>query len=425
MANTVLTGLQWGDEGKGKIIDVITETADVVVRFQGGCNAGHTVEVGADKFILHLIPSGIIRPDVECIIGNGVVVDPVALAGEIQELEERGYPVSRRLSISSRCHLVFPYHHQMDGLSETRLGSNKIGTTKRGIGPAYADKARRQGIRAELLRDKDEFEKRFRACAEEYNRLFSQAGMEPVDVEKAWRELADVVPILAPLVRDTALQVNQSIARGDTVIFEGAQGTWLDVDYGTYPYVTSSNTISGSACVGAGVPPSNVGNVMGIAKAYTTRVGSGPFPTELTGETGNLLRDQGQEYGATTGRPRRCGWFDAVATKYAVMLNGADGLAVTKLDVLDHIDPIRVCIGYRINGENVEELPADSREIETCEPIYEELPGWNCSTGGVRCWADLPDKAKAYLERIATLVDAPVSIVSVGADRAQTFFVSG
>ncbi|MCF7854372.1 MAG: adenylosuccinate synthase [Candidatus Pacebacteria bacterium] len=421
MANQVLVGLQWGDEGKGKIIDVLAEEADVVVRFQGGNNAGHTVEVGDEKFVLHLIPSGILHEGSLCVIGNGVVVNPLALYDEITELEKRGFDVCPRLQLSTRSQLVFSYHCLIDGLFERKLGDNKIGTTKRGIGPAYADKVNRVGIRGSDLKHPQRLEQRFRAQAEFYNRIFRDAGEESVDTDSEWDKVKAVAEKLAPLVEDTVLTLHRAAARGDTILFEGAQGTWLDVDFGTYPYVTSSNTTVGGACVGGGIPPNRIDHVLGVAKAYTTRVGRGPFPTELDDADGKLLRDTGSEYGATTGRPRRCGWFDAVATRYAAMLNGVNEIAVTKLDVLDAFDTIKICTAYNIDGQRVTDMPSDTDDIERAVPVYEECPGWGAKTTGVRSYNQLPQATQNYLARLKELLQSDIGIVSVGPERTQTF----
>lgn len=425
MKNTVLIGLQWGDEGKGKIIDVLTEKAEVVVRFQGGNNAGHTVEIGENQFVLHLIPSGILRASALCVIGNGVVVNPIALDEEVRGLAERGIDISERLQISDRCQLVFTYHCKLDGLLENQLGDNKIGTTKRGIGPAYADKVNRVGIRASLLKQPKRLEESFRARAEFHNRILRDAGGEtPLDIDAEWEKLAEVAARLAPMVCDTVLSINRAADEGRSILFEGAQGTWLDVDFGTYPFVTSSNTTVGGACIGSGLPPVSVDHVVGVAKAYTTRVGAGPFPTELDDEDGEKLRANGREFGATTGRPRRCGWFDAVATRYAAMLNGVGkGLAITKLDVLDDFETVRICTAYEIDGKRVTEMPADSDDIERVVPVYEDHPGWCCSTEGATSLDELPELARKYLRRLEELLGASVEIVSVGPRRAQTFTV--
>ena len=424
MANTVLVGLQWGDEGKGKIIDFLTEKSEVVVRFQGGNNAGHTVKIGNEKFVLHLIPSGILRKDALCIIGNGVVVNPISLQEEIDELGKRGIDIADRLQISNRAQLVFQYHCEYDGLRENELGNSKIGTTKRGIGPAYAGKINRVGIRAGLLQNPKELEKRFREQASSFNQIFREAGKPELDLDQEWQKLKIVVASLAPLVCDTVLNVNQAIVDGKSVLFEGAQGAWLDVDYGTYPYVTSSNTTSGGACTGTGVPPTSIDAVVGVLKAYTTRVGSGPFPTELDNAEGEVLRQKGGEFGATTGRPRRCGWFDAVATRYAVMINGVDGLALTKMDVLDDLKTIKICTAYEIDGQRVTDMPASSDALERVVPIYEEMAGWQQSTVDAKCWEDLPAKAQTYVARLMELIGANLEIVSVGPKRNQTLFVT-
>lgn len=426
MANTVLIGLQWGDEGKGKIIDVLTDKADVVVRFQGGNNAGHTVEIGDEKFVLHLMPSGILREKALCVIGNGVVVNPVALDGSIAELEKRVPSIRERLQISDRCQLVFSYHSKLDGLMERELGDSKLGTTKRGIGPAYADKVNRVGIRASQLKDLARLEQSFRSRAEFHNRVLLDAQYEePLDVDAEWDILRGVAERLAPMVCDTVLTLNAADREGKSILFEGAQGTWLDVDFGTFPFVTSSNTTAGGACTGSGLPPSRIDHVVGVTKAYTTRVGAGPFPTELEDAVGERIREIGGEFGATTGRPRRCGWFDAVSVRYAAMLNGVErGLAVTKLDVLDPFETLRVCTAYELDGKRLTDMPADSDDLARVTPVYEDLPGWNTSTEEARCWNDLPELAQSYLRRLEELVEAEIEIVSVGPRRDQTFAVN-
>jgi adenylosuccinate synthase len=423
MASTVLVGLQWGDEGKGKIIDYMTERSDVVVRFQGGNNAGHTVEIGAEKFVLHLVPSGILREGTQNIIGNGVVVNPVALWDEIDALQRRGVAVSSRLRLSGRSQLIFAYHCMMDGFREGRLGERQIGTTRRGIGPAYADKVSRTGIRASTMADPQRMEARFRAQAAEYNAIFQQAGGAVLDVDVEWAKVKAVLPHLVPLLDDTVLLINRAADAGKEILFEGAQGTWLDIDYGTYPYVTSSNTTSGAACTGGGLAPCRIDRVIGVLKAYSTRVGSGPFPTELQDATGELLRRRGGEYGATTGRPRRCGWFDAVATRYAVMLNGASRIALTKMDVLDSLEAIRICTSYQVDGRTITDMPADSDDVERAVPVYEEMPGWQQDTTGARSYRDLPKAARRYIARLLELTGTKLQIVSVGPQRDQTFVV--
>ena len=423
MASTVLVGLQWGDEGKGKVIDVLAERMDAVVRFQGGNNAGHTVEVGDQKFVLHLIPSGILRDDALCIIGNGVVVNPIALQKEIDDLQDRGFVLGNRLQLSTRAQLVFNYHSKMDGLFEHKLGKSKIGTTKRGIGPAYADKVNRVGIRAADLRNPERLKQKFYTQAEFYNKIFVDAGETAMDIDAEWDLIEPVANSLASRVCDTVLSVNKAVKAGKNVLFEGAQGSWLDVDYGTYPYVTSSNTTAGAACTGGGLAPCRIDDVLGIAKVYTTRVGCGPFPTELHDEMGSHLATVGNEFGATTGRPRRCGWFDAVATRYAAMINGADSVAFTKLDVLDQLETIKICVAYEVNGEKTTEMPSDIVDIEKSIPIYEEIEGWKQSTANAHSWDELPEKTRQYLDRLAELIEAKPSIISVGPRRDQTFTV--
>ena len=423
MASTVLVGLQWGDEGKGKIIDYLTERSDVVVRFQGGNNAGHTVLVGAEKFVLHLIPSGILRQGTLNIIGNGVVLNPVALWDEVAALQDRGIDVSSRQRISDRCQLIFSYHCLWDGVREGQLGARSIGTTRRGIGPAYADKVSRTGLRAGLMGDPARLEAQFRAQAEIYRGLFRQAGAADYDVDAEWAKVAAVLPRLAPMVADTVLMVNRAADDRKEILFEGAQGCWLDIDYGTYPFVTSSNTTSGAACTGGGLPPCRIDRVIGVLKAYSTRVGSGPFPTELHDATGELLRATGGEFGATTGRPRRCGWFDAVASRYAVMLNGVSRIALTKLDVLDNLETLRICTAYQLDGRTITDMPSDSTLLERVVPVYEEMPGWQQDTTRARSYRELPSRARAYIRRLLELTGGRLSIVSVGPKRDQTFTV--
>ncbi len=423
MASTVLVGLQWGDEGKGKIIDYLTERSEVVVRFQGGNNAGHTVLVGAEKFVLHLIPSGILRQGTLNIIGNGVVLNPVALWDEVDALQRRGIDVSARLRISDRSQLIFSYHCLWDGVREGQLGARSIGTTRRGIGPAYADKVSRTGLRAGLMTDPARLEAQFRAQAEIYRGLFRQAGAADYDVDAEWAKVAAVLPRLAPMVADTVLMVNRAADDRKEILFEGAQGCWLDIDYGTYPFVTSSNTTSGAACTGGGLPPSRIDRVIGVLKAYSTRVGSGPFPTELHDATGEQLRATGGEFGATTGRPRRCGWFDAVASRYAVMLNGVSRIALTKLDVLDKLETLRICTAYQLDGRTITDMPSDSALLERVVPVYEEMPGWQQDTTRARSYRELPSRARAYIRRLLELTGGRLSIVSVGPKRDQTFTV--
>ena len=423
MANTVLVGLQWGDEGKGKIIDVLTEDTKVIVRFQGGNNAGHTVEVGSDKYVLHLIPSGILREGAFNVIGNGLVVDLLALKEEIQGLVDRGIDVKSRLRISNRANVIFRHHCKMDGMSENQLGDGFIGTTKRGIGPAYSDKVNRCAMRMTDLLDKETFCTKFRKQAAVYNTVFKNAGLDELDIEAELQELLPVVEELIPMICDTQVLVNEAIEAGENVLFEGAQGAWLDVDHGTYPYVTSSNTTSGGACTGTGVSPRHINHVLGIVKAYTTRVGEGPFMTELFCEDGAELARVGNEFGATTGRARRCGWLDAVASRHSVQMNGADLLTVTKLDVLDGFEKIKICVSYKLDGEVIKGMPLDLNRLPDVEPVYEEVPGWQCSLEEVTEYDQLPENAKNYLTRMEELLGGKVYQVSVGPKRRQTFFV--
>ena len=422
MSTTILVGLQWGDEGKGKIIDVLTKDVDMVIRFQGGNNAGHTVVIGEDKYVLHLIPSGIFREKTQNIIGNGVVVNPLVLKEEMDGLLEAGVSFEGRFQISSRAHLIFKYHCLLDGLKEhQRDPEKKIGTTKRGIGPTYGDKAARRGIRALEMLDEKRFEARFREEAEYYNAILSGFDYETVDIDAEWKELKETAEFLKPYITDTVLTVNRAAANGDKILFEGAQGMLLDVDYGTYPYVTSSSTTTGGACTGSGLSPKYIESVYGVMKAYCTRVGEGPFMTELFGEEGENLRRLGREFGATTGRPRRCGWFDAVSAKYSCMVNGVDKLAITKLDILDPLDVIKVCTAYEIDGVRYEDMPSDTGMLERAIPLYEERPGWKSDTSKANSFEELPQAAQDYLKWIAGLVNSDIGIVSVGPKRAQTF----
>ncbi len=423
MATTVVIGMQWGDEGKGKIIDVLAAKADMVVRFQGGNNAGHTVEIGDEKFVLHLIPSGILRDDSMCVIGNGLVVEPLGLVAEMQELERKGINIRDRLQLSTGAHLVFDCHKILDSLRETNQTASKIGTTLRGIGPTYADKANRVGIRASDLRHPQQLEAKFRHLVASYNLIFERYGRAPLDADCEWNNLAPAAKFLAPLVGDTVTTINAAVRADKAVLFEGAQGMWLDIDHGTYPYVTSSNTTVGGVCTGAGLAPKYVHHVIGVIKAYTTRVGEGPFPTELDTKDSKALREAGNEYGATTGRPRRCGWFDAVASRFTVMINGIDTLAVTKLDVLDHLDVIRICVAYELDDQRLENMPTDIEDLQRVVPIYEDHPGWKQSTVAAKCLADLPENAKKYLDRIAEMLEIPIQIISIGPRRAQVFFI--
>ena len=419
----ILVGTQWGDEGKGKLIDVLTRNVDMVVRFQGGNNAGHTVEIGKERYVLHLVPSGIFRPGVKCVIGNGLVVDPVGLVEEMKGLAERGMDLSA-IELSNRAQLIFEYHKRADALNEANAGGQKIGTTKRGIGPAYADKMHRCGIRGIDLTCPARLEQQFRAEAAKYNKLFSESGIAPLNIDAEWERVREAAAFLAPYVCDTVYSVNAAIKAGKNILCEGAQGALLDIDHGTYPFVTSSNTVSGGACTGAGIAPQRIRDVWGVIKAYTTRVGEGPFPTELFDAFGEELRQVGREFGDTTGRPRRCGWFDAVAARYACMVDGVNKLAVTKLDVLDGLEKIAICVAYEVNGRETREFPAAVSDVAAAKPVLEWLPGWKCSTAGATRWEELPENARKYLLRMAELVESNIAIVSVGPRRDQTFQVT-
>jgi adenylosuccinate synthase len=412
----VVVGAQWGDEGKGKIVDVLAERADVVVRYQGGANAGHTVVKGNDEFILHQIPSGILHPGSRCFIGNGVVLDPETLLAEVDALEARGISVADRLFVSSRAQLVLPYHKLLD---QARERHQKIGTTGRGIGPAYEDKIGRRGLRVGDLRHPSQARESLAARVTWANQLLGMMGAEPASLEVHVALLERLSPRLLPMVADTGRMTHEALGRGEYVLLEGAQGALLDVDHGTYPFVTSSNTTAGGAAVGAGIGPTAIDAVVGVVKAYTTRVGNGPLPTEAAAEEGQRLRELGDEYGATTGRPRRCGWFDAVVVRYAVRVNGLTDLAVTKLDVLDSMERIPVCTGYRVDGDAVDDVPADVHSLERVKPVYELLEGWRRPTTSARRLADLPPLARAYLDRIQDLVQVPIRYVSVGSRRDQ------
>ncbi len=421
MANTILVGAQWGDEGKGKIIDVLTDKADIVVRTQGGNNAGHTVYIGRKRYILHLIPSGILRRGKTCVIGNGVVVDPVSLVAEINDLNKLGVRV-KRLFISESAHLVLPYHRELDEQREILKGKNKIGTTKRGIGPAYGDKAARTGLRMIDLINADRFEALLRSKIQENNGILKALGAKPLSFSKvhaAYRAAGDQ---LRPFVANTVVLLHEAARDGANILFEGAQGTFLDIDHGTYPFVTSSNTTAGGACTGSGMPPHKMDSVMGVMKAYITRVGEGPLPTE-SADISDMLHAMGREFGATTGRPRRCGWFDAVATHYATILNGIDELAVTCLDGLDTVETIKVCLGYRTGLTRLDYVPTDIELMAKCEPVYAKFPGWKTSTTRCAKWKELPGAARNYLKALAELTGARLKIVSVGPARAQTIFV--
>ena len=422
--NLVVVGAQWGDEGKGKIVDLLTEKAKAVVRFQGGHNAGHTLIIGGQKTILHLVPSGILRDGVVCIIGNGVVVHLPSLIKEMDALIARGIDVESRLMISAACPLILPSHIALDQAREASRGDQKIGTTGRGIGPAYEDKVARRGLRISDLFNPAVFRERLAASVELHNFILAQYYQQPtVDADEIAQEWLAMAERIRPMVADTAGYIGKLHRAGANVLFEGAQGTLLDIDHGTYPFVTSSNTTAGAASTGAGVGPATFDGVLGIIKAYTTGVGSGPFPTELLDETGAQLAKIGAEFGSTTGRPRRCGWFDAVIARRAVLNSGISGLCVTKLDVMDDLDTVKICVAYRLNGELLDAPPASVDYFADCEPVYEEMPGWKQSTAGITEYSKLPAPARAYLKRIEEHLEVPVDLISTGADREHTIIV--
>jgi adenylosuccinate synthase len=420
--NIAVLGAQWGDEGKGKIVDLLTPNFSIVARYQGGHNAGHTVYANGRKFVLRLLPSGILHEGITCIIGNGVVIDPQALFSEIDEIAAAGISVGSRLVISDKAHLILPYHRELDLLSEARRGERRIGTTSRGIGPAYEDKIARRGIRVGDLANPDSLADAVRHNVDARNRLIADSTMD-------WRQVIDEMrrawERMAPWVTDVSLYLAKARAAKRSIMYEGAQGTLLDIDHGTYPYVTSSNATVGGVCTGLGVGPRAIDAVIGVAKAYTTRVGEGPLPTELTGEIGNRLRETGQEFGAVTGRPRRCGWYDAVAVRYAVRVNGLDALALTKLDVLDGLPELEVCTAYRCRGTTLTEMPSDLAQLASCEPVYETLSGWSAPTKGIRRFDDLPREARAYIARLEEITGVPAAIVSTGSGREDTILREG
>lgn len=426
MPSVVVVGLQWGDEGKGKIVDFLSEKADVVARYQGGHNAGHTVVIDNEKFILHLIPSGILYKDKMCLIGNGVVVDPAALLEEIKGLRERGVEVSKNLFLSKNAHLIMPYHIVMDKENEKLRGSKSIGTTGRGIGPAYCDKIGRGGIRVADLIQPAVFKEKLKANLIHINFLLENLYKVPsFDIEDIFNEYTDYAERLSEYIADTDIIINRMISENKNVLFEGAQGTLLDIDHGTYPYVTSSNPIAGGACIGLGIGPTKISHVLGVVKAYTTRVGSGPFPTEIKDSLCDKIRERGGEYGATTGRPRRCGWLDMVILRHSVRINGLTGIAVTKLDILDGIDVIKICTSYRYKGKIHEEFPKEINIFQECEPVYEEVAGWSTSTEGIRDFNSLPEAAKAYIRKIEKLLEVEVQLISTGKRRNELIQLKG
>lgn len=419
MPGIVLVGAQWGDEGKGKITDYLAGRADMVVRYQGGSNAGHTVVVEGREFKLHLIPSGILHPGTPCLIGNGVVIDPQVLLQEVEELEQAGVDISL-LGISPRAHLVLPYHRLQDELEEKSRGAGRLGTTQRGIGPAYLDKVARSGLRVSDLLDEASLEETLSRVLAEKNRLLQNVyGVEGLALEPLLSQLRIFATRVATLIKDTSLEVNEALDRGKTVIFEGAQGTFLDLDHGTYPYVTSSSPVAAGACLGSGVGPTRIDRVIGVAKAYTSRVGEGPFPAELTGSLAETLRLRGREFGTTTGRPRRCGWIDAVMLRYASRVNGLSALVLTKLDVLDGLPAVKICTAYRCGSELITEFPSSLKVLSRCEPVYEELPGWKEDTSVCREFEQLPREAVNYIRRVEVLAGVPVAAVTVGPERNQ------
>jgi adenylosuccinate synthase len=425
MPNTVVVGTQWGDEGKGKVVDLLTARADLVVRFQGGNNAGHTLVVKGQQFIFHLIPSGVLYEDKKCLIGNGVVVDPEVLLEEIQSLEEAGIEVGpKRLSLSDKAHIIMPYHRVIDLARESAKGKDKLGTTGRGIGPCYEDKAARTGVRAVDLTEPETLEEKIRENLKEKNFYLTKfLNAEPLEVRPILEQYLGMAEKLAGFITDVSVELDYGIKANKKILFEGAQGTHLDVDHGTYPFVTSSNPLSGAACAGAGIGPNQLHHVVGIVKAYTTRVGAGPFVTELTDETGDYIQERGKEFGSTTGRRRRCGWLDMVVVRDSVRLNGLDSLAITKLDVLTGLKTLNICVSYDIGGERINFRPASLKRQALCAPVYQEMPAWQEDISGAREVNQLPQQARAYVEAIEELANIPVSIISVGPGREETIMV--
>ncbi|HKZ79740.1 MAG TPA: adenylosuccinate synthase [Pyrinomonadaceae bacterium] len=423
----VVIGAQWGDEGKGKIVDLLSEHFEIVVRYQGGHNAGHSVQVGDKSFVLHLLPSGIVHAGKVCVLGNGMVIDPKAFFEEADRLTSQGITVTpERVKISSRAHLILPYHRALDHTSEERLGNERVGTTLRGIGPAYEDKAGRRGIRTADALAPDVLRGRIERNLEDANRIIMAYGGDKLDVNAIFREMSSLTERLSPFIADTTHFLNIAAGQGRSILLEGAQATLLDVDHGTYPFVTSSSTIAGGAIIGTGLAPHRLNGVLGIVRTYTTRVGEGPFPTEMVegeAELGQLIRERGREYGASTGRPRRCGWFDAFATRYAAEINGFTAVALTKLDVLDALDEVKVCTGYKLDGRECDSLPAVSQDLRRVEPIYQTLPGWKSSTVGITKMGDLPLNARRYIEFVSQQIGVQIGLVSTGPERSQTIIV--
>jgi len=413
-------GAQWGDEGKGKVVDLLAERAGLVVRFSGGDNAGHTVVNPFGEFKLRLVPSGIFSPQTDCIIGNGVVINPAVLIEEINLLNQRGVDTSR-LFISDRAHLIMPYHILLDGLEEEARGGKAIGTTRRGIGPVFADKVARLGIRTGDLLDKKALLERLRAILDYKNTILTKVyGVQPLLLDEIYKQYCQYAERLAPHIRETTIMVEEALNRDEVVLLEGAQGTLLDPDFGTYPYTTSSSPLAGQGCVGAGVGPTRINAVLGVFKAYCTRIGAGPFPTELKDETGSLIRERGYEYGTVTGRPRSCGWFDAVAARFSTRINGFTGVAITRLDILDTLPSLKICVGYKLDGKTIDYFPSSIGALERCQPVYEELPGWQVPITDIREYEQLPPQARQYITRLEELTSCPANIICVGPGREQT-----
>ena len=423
MPVVAVIGGQWGDEGKGKIVDLLAQEANVIVRFSGGDNAGHTVVNPQGDFRLHLVPSGIFSPDAVCILGNGVVINPDRLLDEIDQLKGRGVDTSR-LFISDRAHLIMPYHLLLDGLEEESRGGKAIGTTRKGIGPAFADKVARSGIRAGDLLDREVLLERLRLAVDYKNTILTRVyGVDPLSLDDVYEQYCRYGERLAPHIRDTGVMLWEAVDRGAAVLLEGAQGALLDPDFGTYPYNTSSSPLAAGACLGAGLSPAWLDGIIAVFKAYCTRVGAGPMPTEIEDETGQLIRERAHEYGTTTGRPRRCGWFDGVAARFSARINGFNGVAITRLDVLDALPRLKICVGYQLDGGNVSDFPASAAALVRCQPVYEELPGWQADTSDIRRYEDLPVEARQYLSRLEELISCPIKLVSVGQRREQTIMV--
>jgi adenylosuccinate synthase len=418
--NLLVVGLQWGDEGKGKIIDVLSEQFDIVARFQGGANAGHTVKIDDREYVLHLIPSGILRSEKQCVIGNGVAVDPEGLAQEVQDLREAGVTVDGNLAVSGRAHMVMPFHKLLDNLSEESLGKKKIGTTGRGIGPSYADKAARTGLRcADLLRPQV-LRQKLSAALKVQNRILTRVyEADPFELEDVYEDLLECAEKIGPFIKNTVVMMHRALAEDRSILLEGAQGAMLDINFGTYPYVTSSDVVAGGASVGTGLPPTRIDRTLGVVKAYCSRVGRGPFPTEQDNEVGEKIRERGDEYGSTTGRPRRCGWLDLVALRHAVAVNGADSIVLTLLDVLSEFETVKVCVAYEKDGTRIEDFPPDLDTQRNLTPVYEELPGWGCEITEATEWDELPSEARSYVETVGNAVGARVEMVSVGPRRSQ------